>query len=100
MPALSDPTFAGTVIYVLDHSDTGTLGVVLGRPSQVEIREVLPGYETAWDAKAGAAQLHRVFASIDMDEATFTGRGHTRLKQIEYLMRTQQVDPQLYWTAP
>jgi putative AlgH/UPF0301 family transcriptional regulator len=44
MPALSDPTFAGTVVYVLDHSDTGTLGVVLGRPSQVEIRDVLPGW--------------------------------------------------------
>ena len=24
MPALSDPTFAGTVVYVLDHSDSGT----------------------------------------------------------------------------
>jgi putative transcriptional regulator len=44
MPALSDPTFAGTVVYVLDHSDSGTLGVVLGRPSQVEIRDVLPGW--------------------------------------------------------
>jgi putative AlgH/UPF0301 family transcriptional regulator len=44
MPALSDPTFAGTVVYVLDHSDGGTLGVVLGRPSQVEIRDVLPGW--------------------------------------------------------
>ena len=44
MPSLSDPTFAGTVVYVLDHSDTGTLGVVLGRPSQVEIRDVLPGW--------------------------------------------------------
>src|SRR3954468_1163242 len=44
MPALSDPTFAGTVVYVLDHSDNGTLGVVLGRPSQVEIRDVLPGW--------------------------------------------------------
>jgi putative transcriptional regulator len=44
MPALTDPTFAGTVVYVLDHSDTGTLGVVLGRPSQVEIRDVLPGW--------------------------------------------------------
>jgi putative transcriptional regulator len=29
---------------VLDHGDTGTLGVVLGRPSQVEIRDVLPGW--------------------------------------------------------
>jgi putative transcriptional regulator len=44
LPSLSDPTFAGTVVYVLDHSDTGSLGVVLGRPSQVEIRDVLPGW--------------------------------------------------------
>jgi putative AlgH/UPF0301 family transcriptional regulator len=44
MPALADPTFAGTVVYVLDHSDNGTLGVVLGRPSQVDIRDVLPGW--------------------------------------------------------
>src|SRR5215218_7506977 len=44
MPALTDPTFAGTVVYVLDHSDSGTIGVVLGRPSAVEIRDVLPGW--------------------------------------------------------
>ena len=44
MPSLTDPTFAGTVVYVLDHNETGTLGVVLGRPSQVEIRDVLPGW--------------------------------------------------------
>jgi putative AlgH/UPF0301 family transcriptional regulator len=44
MPALTDPTFAGTVVFVLDHSATGTLGVVLGRPSQVQIRDVLPGW--------------------------------------------------------
>jgi putative AlgH/UPF0301 family transcriptional regulator len=44
MPSLADPTFAGTVVYVLDHSDSGTLGVVLGRPSAVEIRDVLPGW--------------------------------------------------------
>jgi putative transcriptional regulator len=44
MPALSDPNFTGTVVFVLDHNDSGTLGVVLGRPSQVEIRDVLPGW--------------------------------------------------------
>ena len=44
MPALGDPNFAGAVVYVLDHNETGTLGVVLGRPSQVEIRDVLPGW--------------------------------------------------------
>lgn len=44
MPGLTDPTFAGAVVYVLEHSGTGTLGVVLGSPSQVEIRDVLPGW--------------------------------------------------------
>lgn len=44
MPGLADPTFAGSVVYVLDHSETGTLGVVLGSPSQVQIRDVLPGW--------------------------------------------------------
>jgi putative AlgH/UPF0301 family transcriptional regulator len=44
MPSLTDPTFAGAVVFVLDHTDTGTLGVVLGRPSQVEIRDVLAGW--------------------------------------------------------
>ena len=44
MPNLTDPTFAGTVVFVLDHNESGTLGVVLGRPSQVEIRDVLPGW--------------------------------------------------------
>ena len=44
LPSLRDPTFAGTVVYVLDDSGTGTIGVVLGRPSAVEIRDVLPGW--------------------------------------------------------
>jgi putative transcriptional regulator len=44
MPALVDPTIAGTVVYVLDHTEGGTVGVVLGRPSQVAIRDVLPGW--------------------------------------------------------
>lgn len=67
------------------------------RVAFAKIREVLPGFECRWDARAGAAQLREVFARIDLDEATFTGRGHTRLKQIEYLIRTGQVDERLFW---
>ena len=44
LPSLADPTFAGSVVYVLDHSETGTIGVVLGRPSEVRIGDVLPGW--------------------------------------------------------
>ncbi|SCX59020.1 putative transcriptional regulator [Klenkia marina] len=44
MPLLTDPNFAGTVVYVVDHSSTGTVGVVLNRPSEVRIADVLPGW--------------------------------------------------------
>jgi nucleoside-diphosphate-sugar epimerase len=62
-----------------------------------KIRSVLPTFECQWDAAKGAAQLREVFERIELDAATFTGRGHIRLKQIEHLMRTGQVDGQLYW---
>lgn len=41
-PAMEDPTFAGTVVLVLEHDADGTLGVVLNRPSQVPVDDVLP----------------------------------------------------------
>ncbi len=69
------------------------------RVSFAKIREVLPGFDTDWDAAAGAAQLHRVFEQISLDAETFTGRGHTRLAQIEHLLKTGQLDPQLFWTV-
>jgi len=57
----------------------------------------LPGFACEWNAQQGAHQLHGVFSSIDMDAETFTGRGHTRLKQLEHLIATKQVDDQLFW---
>ena len=62
-----------------------------------KIRDVFPEFRTEWDVKAGAAQLHRVFERIALDPETFYGRGHTRLKQIEYLLKTEQVDERLHW---
>jgi nucleoside-diphosphate-sugar epimerase len=64
------------------------------------IREVFPDFLAVWDIEAGARQLHRVFESIAMEPEVFYGRGHTRLKQIEYLLKTGQVDQNLFWTQP
>lgn len=50
-----------------------------------------------WDLAKGAKQLHEVFDAIQLDAETFTGRGHTRLKQIEWLLSTGQVDEKLFW---
>ncbi|WP_432548510.1 NAD-dependent epimerase/dehydratase family protein [Kineococcus sp. SYSU DK004] len=62
-----------------------------------KIHASLPGFSCDWDADRGAAQLVEVFKAIDLDEATFTGRGHTRLKQLEHLIRTEQLDKDLFW---
>jgi putative transcriptional regulator len=39
-PQLSDPNFLRTVVYLLDHSDSGTLGFVINRPLDVPLREL------------------------------------------------------------
>lgn len=39
---LLEPTFRRTVIYVIEHNDGGTLGVVLNRPSDTAVHNLLP----------------------------------------------------------
>jgi putative transcriptional regulator len=41
-PGLLDPNFHRTVVYVIEHRERGSLGVVLNRPSEVAVQEVLP----------------------------------------------------------
>lgn len=41
-PWLRDPNFHRTVVLIIDHGASGTLGVVLNRPSDVAVRDVLP----------------------------------------------------------
>jgi putative transcriptional regulator len=43
-PSLADSNFRRTVVYIIDHRGEGTLGVVLNRPSEVPVHEVLPAW--------------------------------------------------------
>ncbi len=49
---LTDPHFDRTVVLLLDHDEDGTLGVVLNRPSGVEVGAVLPDWAAAVDDPA------------------------------------------------
>jgi hypothetical protein len=69
------------------------------RVSFEKIATELPGFSPQWDARRGAQQLHDVFASIDMDQETFSGRGHTRLLQLQHLIATKQLDDALFWRS-
>ncbi|WP_336086287.1 YqgE/AlgH family protein [Nocardia sp. SSK8] len=41
---LVEPTFRRTVVYVIEHNDAGSLGVVLNRPSETPVADVLPDW--------------------------------------------------------
>ena len=43
-PGLLDPNFRRTVVYLIEHRERGSLGVVLNRPSEVALNDVLPGW--------------------------------------------------------
>jgi len=62
-----------------------------------KINTMLPGFKCDWNAARGAQQLYDLFKQIDLEPGTFEFRGFTRLKQLEYLIRTQQIDQDFFW---
>lgn len=63
-----------------------------------KIHRHLPEFRCEWNAEAGSRQLHRVFEHIGMDSKLFEFPAFTRLKQLEHLLRTRQIDESFYWT--
>jgi len=39
-PVLADPHFMRTVVYLLDHNDEGTLGLIVNRPLEIPLKEI------------------------------------------------------------
>lgn len=67
------------------------------RVSFDKIHEKLPGFKCDWDAKKGAAQLWEIYERIAMPKDIFEFRAFTRLKQLEFLIRTKQIDDRFFW---
>ena len=63
-PRLLDPNFRRTVVFVIEHRSRGSLGVVLNRPSEVSVRDVLP----SWAALS--AQPSSVFVGGPVESET------------------------------
>ena len=70
------------------------------RVSFDKIHKALPGFKCAWDARRGARQLFELFKRIEFTGGMFDYRGFTRLKQLQYLLKTGQIDADFFWTAP
>ncbi|MDN5858731.1 MAG: YqgE/AlgH family protein [Pseudonocardia sp.] len=63
-PGLADPNFRRTVVYLIEHRAGGSLGVVLNRPSEVQVRDVLPSWAPL------ASRPHAVFVGGPVDGQT------------------------------
>jgi len=67
------------------------------RVSFDKINSQLPGFKCEHTAKSGAEELYRIFKKIEMNADLFRSRPYTRLKQLNYLLDTNQVSNDLYW---
>ncbi len=69
------------------------------RVSFDKIHRQLPGFACRHDAAAGARQLREMFERIDLSREMFEFRAYTRLKQLDHLLKTRQLDEDLVWRA-
>lgn len=67
------------------------------RVSFEKINSQLPGFRCRFDAIQGAYQFRELFERIAMPRETFEFRAYTRLKQLEYLIKTRQIDNKFFW---
>lgn len=68
-PVIGDPNFDRTVVFLLDHSEDGALGVVVNRPTDVGVAGSLPQWE------AVTAQPSVVFVGGPVEQAAAIGLG-------------------------
>jgi putative transcriptional regulator len=47
LPVLQDPNFDRTIVFLLHHDEEGAVGVVLNRPSGLEVADALPQWEAS-----------------------------------------------------
>lgn len=69
-PVIGDPNFFQTVVLILDHTDEGTAGVVLNRPSDTSVADALP----AWSRLAAEPPVVFVGGPVQPTGAVALGR--------------------------
>jgi nucleoside-diphosphate-sugar epimerase len=62
-----------------------------------KIKRKLPNFECEWTVKRGSEQLLDVFTRIGMTKELFESPAHTRLKQINALLKSGQIGADFFW---
>jgi putative transcriptional regulator len=66
VPTLHDPNFFRAVVFVIEHTDEGALGLVLNQPTDTRVDDVLD----AWSPYAAAPAVAFVGGPVQQHEAT------------------------------
>jgi putative transcriptional regulator len=56
MPGMADDTFAGTVVYLCEHTEKGALGLVINKPIDIKLRNLFEKVELSLDRRDLAEQ--------------------------------------------
>lgn len=64
-----------------------------------KIASQLPGFSCDWDVRSGVIELRDILDRIGFTADLLNSRNHRRLRQIQYLMSTKQIDESFYWKA-
>jgi hypothetical protein len=67
------------------------------RVSFERIANELPGFRCRHSPEAGAIEFRRLFEQIKLRREQFEAPAYTRLAMIRQLLRTGQVDDELFW---
>jgi putative transcriptional regulator len=56
MPGLADPNFAGSVIYLFEHTERGAMGLVINRPTELDMGALFEKIEVKLEAEPISSQ--------------------------------------------
>jgi nucleoside-diphosphate-sugar epimerase len=65
--------------------------------SFAKIRRLLPEFRPTWTLTDGIREIAQACQAAQLTPEAFNGRRFTRLKQLSYLLESQQIDPALRW---
>ena len=69
------------------------------RVSFDKIARLLPDFRCEWNAERGARQMRALFEHIAMDDREFNAAPYTRLRELQRLLKSRQIDSDFYWRS-
>jgi len=89
-PSMSDPNFHQTVLLIVEHGRGGTVGLILNRPTNVLVSEVLPDFTVL------KRTTHRLFAGGPVERTQLV----LLFRLTQLLPDTRQIVDRLYVGTP